>query len=434
MPPKSQPNGKAPSSKPTAAAFKRSRLAANARSASQGPSAGQTTRDSPTLDWIDYQTIITYISKPAIRNALFGGGSHTRISGMPMGPKAVLTPLAMELNNDYNLCHNTTKMRLNGQILHLRVKRYLAKYKAAQAFSLKTGSGLLAKNCADGISTMDNLLDSMCCCYKEMDAIFRDRGNITLFGILDTGADPSNDSKNEGKETLDITQDDSDGNITEGHHHRTQPPMEIDLCTLPQLALPGSNSVTNPLNNHDLDSQSKNKSTQKQVIKKEKVTSGPTAKARALDDTTSDKEDLTQATTSATDWKRLAPRSTLLRRGLEELPLIDPSHGHSKDHKNALASAIQQGNEARFEMINKANALESGQIQAEQDARASDLSWAKERYFLDRQEQREAKARRLSQESQKERKAFCKRLVMEGKTPQELEAYLALVYPAQKSV
>ncbi|KAH9809094.1 hypothetical protein DFH28DRAFT_1134419 [Melampsora americana] len=316
---------------------------------------------------------------------------------------------------------------------------------------------------------MDDLLDSMCPCYKEMDAIFRDQGNITPFGILDTGADPSNDSEDEGKETLNITQDDSDGNITDGHHHGTEPPMEINLCTSPQLALPGSNSVTNPLNNHDrafiencfsspaptpeyttkdapinksaqrlpspaqstkVDSQIKNKSTQKQVIKKEKVTSGPTAEALALDDTTSDKEDLTQATTSATDCKRSAPCSTLSRRGLEPLPSIDPSHVHSNDHKNALASAIQQGNEACFEMINKANALESSRIQAEQDARASNLSWAKERYFLDRQEQREAKARRLSQESQKERKAFCERLVMEGKTPQELEAYLALVYPA----
>ncbi|KAH9808017.1 hypothetical protein DFH28DRAFT_1137115 [Melampsora americana] len=168
----------------------------------------------------------------------------------------------------------------------------------------------------------------------------------------------------------------------------TVPSLKIASAHLRQLqnTLPKMHQSTNQLNacpaprSRPKSIPKSKKTTQKRVIKKEKVTSGPTAEALALDDTTSDEEDLTQATTSATDRKRSAPRSTLSRRGLEPLPSIDPSHVHSKDHKNALASAIQQGNEARFEMINKTNALESSRIQAEQDARASDLSWAKERY------------------------------------------------------
>lgn len=138
------PSGLPLASKPTPAAVKCSRLAANARSASLVPMAGKSTKDSPTFDCIDYQSIITYLLKPAIQNTLFGGGSHTWVSGMPMGPKLVLTPLAIELNNDYNIHHNTKNMRLNGRVLHLCTKRYMSKYKAYQVLSLKT-----RRNCSN---------------------------------------------------------------------------------------------------------------------------------------------------------------------------------------------------------------------------------------------------------------------------------------------
>ncbi|EGG01411.1 uncharacterized protein MELLADRAFT_110994 [Melampsora larici-populina 98AG31] len=69
----------------------------------------------------------------------------------------------------------------------------------------------------------------------------------------------------------------------------------------------------------------------------------------------------------------------------------------------------------------------------EADARMSALSWDKERYFLDHQELRDAATRQMAQELQRERKQFCEKLVLEGKTPEELEAFLRLVYPAEQA-
>ncbi|KAH9808420.1 hypothetical protein DFH28DRAFT_1136024 [Melampsora americana] len=82
-----------------------------------------------------------------------------------------------------------------------------------------------------------------------MDMLFRDQGNITPFGILDTGADPSNDYDDDCEESFDIGQEDSDGDTTDGHDHGIQlPNIENDVPPLP-LPLPTPSPVTNTLNN-----------------------------------------------------------------------------------------------------------------------------------------------------------------------------------------
>lgn len=128
-----------------------------------------------------------------------------------------------------------------------------------------------------------------------------------------------------------------------------------------------------------------------------------------------------------------APRPALSRRSLNPLPSIDPSTVHSKEHKHALANALQQGNDAKIQLLTEATKwrqqFEAERMRVDLEARNSALTWDKERYFLDRQELREAESRQAAQASQKERKAFCQQLVMDGKTPQELEAFLRLVYP-----
>ncbi|EGG03389.1 uncharacterized protein MELLADRAFT_109188 [Melampsora larici-populina 98AG31] len=118
---------------------------------------------------------------------------------------------------------------------------------------------------------------------------------------------------------------------------------------------------------------------------------------------------------------------------------LDASSGddHETEHKHALANVMQQGNEAKINMLTEANKwrqkFEADRMKVEADARMSALSWDKERYFLDRQELRDAATRQMAQELQRERKQFCEKLVLEGKTPEELEVFLRLVYPAEQA-
>ncbi|EGG10399.1 uncharacterized protein MELLADRAFT_71033 [Melampsora larici-populina 98AG31] len=92
---------------------------------------------------------------------------------------------------------------------------------------------------------------------------------------------------------------------------------------------------------------------------------------------------------------------------------------------------MQIGNAAKIDLLQAAykwrQEFDAAKQQADLAARDSDLSWAKERFFLEREEERN----RMAIAARNDRKAFCEKLVLEGKTPQELEAYLRLVYPEE---
>lgn len=399
---------------------------------------------------------------------------------MAMNPKTLLNPLAIEINNNYNVRHDSNKMRLNGRVLHMRLKRYKSKYAAAKAFREKTGSGLSAKNVADGINTMEELLESMCPCYNEMDALFGEKGNFTPFGILDSGI-----GRNE------CSEDGSDGDTTDGHCHGltermelgkrlqenqrafVEDPEEIQAFTkiferqfdhedeesasrpptpntfdappplspqAPETVAATQQSSTSAIrqlsNTHPARKPSKKRSSTAYSCRVNNLTEAE----RALDSSSDDETGTTTTAQGPQGPSGRAPAlpSTLARRPVDPLPSIDPAHVHSKEHKHALAAAIQQGNKAKLHLLNKANEwrqqMETSRLEAEAEARTSLLTWDKEKYFLDSQEQREIEQRRLEQEAQKERKAFCERFVLEGKTPQELDAFLRLVYPTKAPV
>ncbi|EGG04568.1 uncharacterized protein MELLADRAFT_56596 [Melampsora larici-populina 98AG31] len=469
-------------SRPTPAAVKRSRLAAKKRAEKEASvtSIKRSTSDSPPFDLVDYKTILAYLAKPNVLNSLFGGGSQTKVTGLPMSPKTLLNTLAIKLNNNYNERYNSTDMHLTGRTLLLRLRRYKGKYQSAKSLSLKTGAGLEPKHHARGIHSMEALLESMCPCYPEMDALFRDKGNVNPFGILDSGL---------GSQDGDDSAMDSDGDLTDGldpgpdvqsaldradrkkyvplsptpeapslertlgtpealnNHYRSFLDLENDINSLPPTPK-GQNDpkdnipspVLQPIHSsadigHVVTSTSHAKPSGKRAKRAGKY--DLTAEERALDSSSEDEPDAlpvtkTQATARSANRTVRAPLS---RRGLDPLPSIDPSNVHVKDHKNALASAIQQANDAKMEVFAKAQQsreqidqarikVDKAHIQADLEDRKSTLSWTKERYFLDREEQREMDSKRLAQETRKERKAFCERLVLEGKTPQELEAYL----------
>lgn len=372
----------------------------------------------------------------------------------------------------------------------MRLKCYKSKYTHAKAFSEKTGSGLSAKNVADGIHTMEDLLESMCPCYSDMDALFGEKGNVTPFGILDSGVGP-----------IEAFEDGSDGETSDGHNHSLdqyldlaqrihdtqeafiQDPQEIkefteifetrfdeedatheDDIIKSRPPTPKTFDAPNSVGTLTsvIPSNSMNPSSTGARLKKPAHQMSNTSPAlqpankkpsnvyarrvdalteqeRALNSSSDDNATTTtvaQANQEASGRK--AVRSTLSRRPVDPLLSIDPAHVHGKEHKHALGIAIQQGNKAKLDLLNKANnwrqEMETSCLAAESKACQPTLTWDKEKYFLERQDQCEAEDRRLAQEALKERKAFCERLVLEGKTPQELDAFLHLVYPSEGPV
>ncbi|KAH9812776.1 hypothetical protein DFH28DRAFT_1176160 [Melampsora americana] len=490
--------GEAGKGKPTPAAVKRSRLAAKARSQSvaEETTSGKSIRcrAGPALDRVDYETILAFLANPKFRKSLFGGGSQTKVSGLAMGPTAILNPLALKLNSAWNERHNSTKMQLTGKTLYARLKRYKAKYMHTKTFSKTTGNGLSAKDRARGIDSMTALYEYMCPCFKEMDVIFRDKGNVNPFGILDTGVSAANSSNEE-------VSDDSEDDTTDGHDHSfeeahlplnaaqdptslphakegqeiprfTSPdPEELEAyhemldssndqpnkSTAPNIdsskdSLNKSNALKDPdvighplspeINDVDIDPESpgsiridldhrvqtgkrstKPASTIKnaRANKKKRIDSkGSTAQELILD-SSSEEDNIPKPSTSTSGPS--SARTTIARRALDPLPSIDPSVVRGRDLKHPVATAMTLGNEAKLEMMRAAQ-------QADLQAREAVLEWQKTQYFLEREDNEKKATASL----RNERRAFCEKLVLGGKSVAEVEEFLRLVYPEDKDL
>ncbi|KAH9808015.1 hypothetical protein DFH28DRAFT_1137111 [Melampsora americana] len=269
---------------------------------------------------------------------------------------------------------------------------------------------------------MEDLLESMCPCYNNMDAIFGEKGNVTPFGILDSGIGPK-----------DASEDGSNGDTTDGHCHSVidmmdhgssiegnqrifvEDPEEVDSVVEGQIDQelneddesvprpltpntydepppPSSGAFPNAPANQPSSTGAVAKKPSHQLSNTHPARHQPKKKAITLD-SSSDDETGTTSTPQVTQGPsgRAPARSTLARRPLDPLPSIDPSHVHGRENKHALASAIQQGNEAKLLLLNKANEwrqeMETSRLQAELEARNSSLTWDKEKYYLNRQDQ-----------------------------------------------
>ncbi|EGF97484.1 uncharacterized protein MELLADRAFT_69966 [Melampsora larici-populina 98AG31] len=175
-----------------------------------------------------------------------------------------------------------------------------------------------------------------------------------------------------------------------------------------------------------------------QPSKKSKVSMNKPGKKRASREDGLTAEELALDLSSDTDGPpatqpRAGSRANLSRRSLNPLPSIDPSTVHHKEQKHALANALQQGNDAKIELLTNATKwrqeFDTQRMRVDSESRNSALTWERERYFLDCQEARDAETRRLVISAQQECQAFCQKLALDGKSPAEVEAYLRLVYP-----
>ncbi|KAH9820611.1 hypothetical protein DFH28DRAFT_1194434 [Melampsora americana] len=157
--------------------------------------------NSPVFEKADYVHIFSYLSQPKIRNIIFGSGKQTKVTCLPMSPTTVLNNLAQEINNDYNTRNkvfshsqsrpNKSVMQLTGKTLRDRLSRYKTAYIKARNWRDGTGAGTDENGDQRDLTLINEILEGMCPCFDQMDAIFKDKPNIVAFGILDSGVDNS---------------------------------------------------------------------------------------------------------------------------------------------------------------------------------------------------------------------------------------------------
>ncbi|EGG01782.1 uncharacterized protein MELLADRAFT_110675 [Melampsora larici-populina 98AG31] len=112
----------------------------------------------PAFQLANWQHVVSALSQPKYREAIFGGGRRTNVTGLPMGSMSVLKPLALEINEAYNKRNhifsrsrstpNGLPMSLTGKTLKQHLTRYKARYQEVKAIIKGTGAGVSEQDLA----------------------------------------------------------------------------------------------------------------------------------------------------------------------------------------------------------------------------------------------------------------------------------------------
>ncbi|KAH9823534.1 hypothetical protein DFH28DRAFT_1173220 [Melampsora americana] len=174
--------------------------------------------DGPKFQLADWKHVVSALSQPKYREAIFGGGRRTNVTGLPMGTISILKPLALEINEAYNrrnqiFSRSRSKpkgvpMALTGKTLKQRLTRYKSRYFKMNQLLKGTGAGVSEKELAK-YGGLKAYTEHHCPCYDEMHALFKDKGNVEAFAIVDSGL-PSQHKKNDNEGSSSPSEYESD--------------------------------------------------------------------------------------------------------------------------------------------------------------------------------------------------------------------------------
>jgi hypothetical protein len=123
-----------------------------------------------TFVYADFENICTYLENTQHFGNLFGDGAKTTVGPAKMTKAKAFDVFAVWMNK------LNSDLLLVRRCLQQRVATYKKKYTNTKNFEENTGAGVLDN---DGPQTLPELLDSKCPCYSCMDAIFREKANVT---------------------------------------------------------------------------------------------------------------------------------------------------------------------------------------------------------------------------------------------------------------
>ncbi|KNE94948.1 hypothetical protein PSTG_11739 [Puccinia striiformis f. sp. tritici PST-78] len=118
----------------------------------------------------DFENICTYLKTAQHFTDLFGDGSKTAISAAKQSKVKAFNFFAVWMNQ------RNGSLQLNGRQLQQRFTTYKNKYMAAKHQEDGTGGGVEEQ---DGNKSLAEVLEDMCPCFEWIDAIFREKANVT---------------------------------------------------------------------------------------------------------------------------------------------------------------------------------------------------------------------------------------------------------------
>ncbi|KAA1082876.1 hypothetical protein PGT21_018043 [Puccinia graminis f. sp. tritici] len=122
------------------------------------------------FDHKDFENICSYLETPGHYTNLFGDGQKTSVGQAKLTKAKAFDGFAVWMNS------LSPDLQLSGRRLQQRLTSYKQKYIKSKNFEKKTGAGVLDKH---GPQTLAETLEDMCPCHDCIDAIFRDKPNIT---------------------------------------------------------------------------------------------------------------------------------------------------------------------------------------------------------------------------------------------------------------
>ncbi|PLW47540.1 hypothetical protein PCANC_07819 [Puccinia coronata f. sp. avenae] len=139
-------------------------------SSSQQDSTRQFTR-------ADYEHVCFFLEDEENFKQIFGSGNQTSVGGVHLTRTQAFDQFAHYLNL------LILDVSVTGSQLRQRLDTYKNKYRKAKDFEQNTGAGIEEQ---EGYSSLKQKLEAICPWYNQMDALFREKENITSMSCFDS--------------------------------------------------------------------------------------------------------------------------------------------------------------------------------------------------------------------------------------------------------
>ncbi|KNF01696.1 hypothetical protein PSTG_05123 [Puccinia striiformis f. sp. tritici PST-78] len=178
----------------------------------------------------DFENICSYLETAQHFTDLFGDGAKTSVGATKVSKGKAFDVFAVWMNQ------RNPPLQLTGRRLQQRFTSYKGKYMAAKHREDGTGGGVEEE---DGDVSLAEVLEEMCPCFQRIDAIFREKANVTpMFEFDHSMMDATVDVDHSDASSQEIFFDDWEA---------TQNPTAPSRATSPGPSLPA------PANNWRLD-------------------------------------------------------------------------------------------------------------------------------------------------------------------------------------
>ncbi|KAA1063724.1 hypothetical protein PGTUg99_001469 [Puccinia graminis f. sp. tritici] len=365
------------------------------------------------FDHKDFENICSYLETPGHYTNLFGDGQKTSVGQAKLTKAKAFDGFAVWMNS------LSPDLQLSGRRLQQCLTSYKQKYIKLKNFEEKTGAGVLDEH---GPQTLAETLEDMCPCHDCIDAIFRDKPNITPMHEFDHSLASATLLPNE-----ELTDGESSGSSSSHgligglNYDPILEDLDVEMLSTTPAVLPTPAVINNPV---------------VPAIQSDRpaIQSDPIS-----DPATTHHNQPPVPIPSGSTQTLVAPTNAAL-----EVLRQRASNAPEPKSKPNLATSFTQGNNQKFDMLEKQITIDQqrwnhqvAQSKLEEsranrkEKREVDLEDRRlkfeEEQFNRLQKQEEARVSGLK-EVEVEKKQMVNKMLQEGRSPNEITALVRLIY------